>query len=317
MVAMTENDTVPSVQNLTEEKAGWLYFCPWYGEHLMSTAFNFPATLTTLYQSNYVITLDELPNLKSTTPVPSAAITPKTASFDRAANLQQDIAVTLTLNGRQLTSLTKGTATLVAGQDYTASGTTVNLRKAYLATLPLGANTITFHFNGGNNADLAVTVADSSTPVPSGNLTIQAYNGNTGASTNGIAPKLKIVNTGTAAIALSDVKLRYYYTIDGEHAQSFWCDWASIGGANVTGQFVKRATAAPGVDYYLEIGFTSAAGTLNPGQSAEIQARFSKTDWSNYNQSNDYSFDATSSQYKNNNHVTGYVGSQLTWGVEP
>ena len=40
MVAMTENDTVPSVKNLTEEKSGWLYFCPWYGEHLLSEAFN-------------------------------------------------------------------------------------------------------------------------------------------------------------------------------------------------------------------------------------------------------------------------------------
>lgn len=317
MVAMTENDTVPSVQNLTEEKAGWLYFCPWYGEYLMSTAYNFPATLTALYQSDYVITLDELPNLKSTTPIPSATITPKTASFDKAATMQQDIPVALTLNGRQLSSLTKGTAPLVAGQDYTVSGTTVTLNKAYLAMLPLGANTITFHFNGGNHADLAVTVADSSIPLPSGNLTIQTYNGITAASTNGIAPKLKIVNSGTTAIPLSDVKLRYYYTIDGEHAQSFWCDWASIGSANVTSQFVKQAATATGADYYLEIGFSSAAGVLNPGQSAEIQARFSKTDWSNYNQTNDYSFDATSTQYKNNNHVTGYVGSQLNWGTEP
>lgn len=317
MVAMTENDTVPSVQNLTEEKAGWLYFCPWYGEYLMSTAYNFPATLTALYQSNYVITLDELPNLKGTTPIPSASITPKTASFDKATALQQDISVTLTLNGRQLASLTKGNSPLVAGQDYTVSGTTVTLHKTYLAALPLGANTITFHFDGGNNAELAITVADSSIPAPTGSLTVQAYNGSIGASTNGISPKIKIINSGTTAIPLSDVKLRYYYTIDGEHAQSFWCDWASIGSGNVTSQFVKRTTAATDADYYLEIGFTGAAGTLNPGQSAEIQARFSKTDWSNYNQANDYSFDAASTQYKNNNHVTAYVGSQLNWGTEP
>lgn len=410
MVAMTENDTVPSVQNLTEEKSGWLYFLPWYGEHLMSTAFNYPATLKTLYQSNYVITLDELPNLKVDNPTPSASITPATiefdkyatgqsdqaitvnangntltalregttvltatqdytltgntlllkktflaglpvgdhsiifdfnqgqdpvlkvkitdstpsatitpvnAAFDKAANLQKDISVALTLNGHQLASLTNGSHTLVSGQDYTATSTSVVLSKSYLSTLPLGQNTITFHFNGGNNAVLAVNVADSSVPVPAGDLTIQAFNGNTSASTNGISPKFKIINTGNSAIELSDVKLRYYYTIDGDNAQSFWSDWASIGSANVTSTFVKLAAPVAGADYYLEVGFTSSAGTLNPGQSAEIQTRFSKNNWSSYNQADDYSFKATSSQFANNEQVTGYINGQLVWGIEP
>ncbi|MGN7760533.1 glycosyl hydrolase [Paenibacillus sp. 22594] len=410
MVAMTENDTVPSVKNLTEEKSGWLYFLPWYGEHLMSTAFNYPATLKTLYQSNYVITLDELPDLKVDDPTPSASITPanvdfdkygpsqndkaitvnangKTltalraggsaltvnqdytlsgstlllkkaflgglpvgehsiifdfnqgqdpvlkvnivdstpgaaispvnAAFDKAANLQQDISLSLTLNGLQLASITNGNYTLIPGQDYTSSSTAVVLRKPYLSTLPLGQNAITFHFNGGNNAILTVNVVDSSVPVPAGDLTIQSFNGNTSASTTGISPKFKVVNTGDSAIQLGDVKLRYYYTIDGEDAQSFWCDWASIGGTNVTSKFVKLATPVAGADYVLEIGFTSSAGTLNPGQSAEIQARFSKNNWSNYNQADDYSFEASSSQFVNNEQVTGYMNGQLVWGIEP
>ncbi|OKP83714.1 glycosyl hydrolase [Paenibacillus sp. P32E] len=410
MVAMTENDTVPSVKNLTEEKSGWLYFLPWYGEHLMSTAFNYPATLKTLYQSNYVITLDELPDLKVDDPTPSASITPanvefdkyapsqsdkaitvnangntltalraggsaltvnqdytlsgstlllkKTflgglpvgehsiifdfnqgqdpvlkvkivdstpgaaispvnAAFDKAANLAQDISLSLTLNGLQLASITNGNYTLIPGQDYTASSTAAILRKSYLSTLPLGQNTITFHFNGGNNAVLTVNVVDSSVPVPSGDLTIQSYNGSTSASTNGISPKFKVVNTGDSPIQLGDVKLRYYYTIDGDNEQSFWCDWSSIGGANITSKFVKLATPVAGADYVLEIGFTSSAGTLNPGQSAEIQARFSKTNWSNYNQANDYSFGASSSQFVNNEQVTGYMNGQLVWGIEP
>ncbi|MEK4042075.1 glycosyl hydrolase [Paenibacillus sp. FSL H8-0048] len=410
MVAMTENDTVPSVQNLTEERTGWLYFLPWYGEHLMSTAFNYPATLTTLYQSDYVITLDELPDLKGNNPhpgatitpsmvefdkapahqtdqtvtmnlngntltalrsgtnvltenqdytingntllltkaflatlpvgehsiildfnqgqdpvlkvkvtdtTPGAAISPDHAVFDRAANLAQDISVALTLQGHQLTSLKSGSYTLVSGQDFTATDTAVVLRKAYLSTLPLGQNTITFHFSGGSEVVLNVNVEDSSVPLPSGDLTIQSYNGSTGASTNGIAPKFKVINTGNAPVQLSDVKLRYYYTIDGEQQQSFWTDWASIGNANVTGTFVKLDTPAAGADYALEIGFTSAAGTLNPGQSAEIQTRFAKVNWSNYNQANDYSFNAAGTQFADHEQVTGYVNGQLVWGIEP
>lgn len=317
MVAMTENDTVPSVQNLTEEKSGWLYFLPWYGEHLMSSAFNYPATLTTLYQSDYVITLDELPDLTIDDPTPSASITPVSADFDKAPVQAQDISVALTLNGHQLANLTHGSNTLVSGQDYTASGATIVLKKSYLSTLPLGQNAITFHFNGGNNAVLTVNAADSSVPVPAGNLTIQAFNGNTSASTNGISAKFKVVNSGNSAVQLSDVKLRYYYTIDGEKDQSSWIDWSSVGSANVTSRFVKLDTPANGAEYALEIGFASSAGTLNPGQSAEIQTRFSKTDWSNYNQANDYSFMASASQFVNNEQVTGYMNGQLVWGIEP
>jgi len=317
MVAMTENDTVPSVQNLTEEKAGWLYFCPWYGEHLMSSAFNYPATLTTLYQSDYVITLDELPDLTVENPTQNASITPTSVEFDKFTPGQSDKAISINANGNTLTGLRAGTTPLTETQDYTVSGNTLLLKKEFLAGLPLGQNTITFQFSGGNDSVLTVHVKDSSVSVPAGDLTIQAFNGITSDSTNGISPQFKVINTGDSAIRLSDVKLRYYYTVDGENSQSFWCDWASIGNANVTGHFVKLATPVARADYALEIGFVSSAGTLDPGQSAEIQARFSKADWSNYNQTDDYSFKASGSQFENHAQVTGYLNGQLVWGIEP
>ena len=410
MVAMTENDTVPSLQNLTEEKAGWLYFCPWYGEYLMSDAFNYPATLTTLYQSDYVITLDELPDLKNSNPVPSASITPDSieldqnaanpsdqaitiqfnghtltalwldgqmlvegqeytlsgdtlllkqefltqlpvgthsilfdfeqgkdsvlkvsivdstpnaiispvnAIFDQATGLQQDITVSLTLNGHQLAGIASGGQTLTAGQDYTASSSSVVLSQAYLATLPLGQHEFTFHFSGGNSAVLTVNVVDTSVPVPAEDLTIQAFNGNTSAATNGISPRFKVVNTGDSAIQLSDITLRYYFTVDGDNEQSFWCDWASLDSTHVTGQFVKLENPSAEADYALEIGFSALAGALQPGENVEIQARFSKNDWTNYDQTNDYSFKASASQFENHEQVTGYVNGQLVWGIEP
>ncbi len=66
LVAMPENDTVPTVENMLVEKAGWLYFCPWYGENLMDPSKNDAETLGEIYKSDYCITLDELPaNWKS------------------------------------------------------------------------------------------------------------------------------------------------------------------------------------------------------------------------------------------------------------
>ena len=61
MVAMAENDTIPALDNLIVEDAGWLYFCPWYGEHLMSDRYQDVDNLNEIYNSDYCITLDELP----------------------------------------------------------------------------------------------------------------------------------------------------------------------------------------------------------------------------------------------------------------
>ncbi|MDE6036034.1 MAG: glycoside hydrolase [Ruminococcus sp.] len=67
MVAMAENDSFSTVDNLTSEKAGWLYFCTWYDggsddiNFLTSPTFNTKEDTIKMYQSDYCITLDELP----------------------------------------------------------------------------------------------------------------------------------------------------------------------------------------------------------------------------------------------------------------
>ncbi len=65
MVAMTENDSIPSLENLLNDRAAWLYFCPWYMNYLTSEQNNPVENLIEIYQSEYCITLDELPDLKS------------------------------------------------------------------------------------------------------------------------------------------------------------------------------------------------------------------------------------------------------------
>ncbi len=74
MVAMSENDSIPSLEELQNEKAAWLYFCPWYMNYLTSEQNNPVENLKAVYQSEYCITLDELPDLKtyeSETPEPT------------------------------------------------------------------------------------------------------------------------------------------------------------------------------------------------------------------------------------------------------
>ncbi len=157
----------------------------------------------------------------------------------------------------------------------------------------------------------------SSLAATSSSVSVEMHSANTAETTNNISFKMKITNTGSKSIDLSDLELRYYYTIDGAKDQSFWCDWASVGNSKITGRFVKMKSPKKNADYYLEIGFDSGAGSLAAKSSTEIQIRFSKEDWSNYKQSNDYSFNSSSSVYSRWNKVTAHLDGELIWGETP
>jgi len=136
---------------------------------------------------------------------------------------------------------------------------------------------------------------------------------------NQIKPHFNIVNTGTSSVALSNLKIRYWYTWEGTtQTQLFSCDYAIVACANVTGTFVKLATPVAGADYYEEVGFTAAAGSIAAGgQSGEVQTRFTKSDFTAYNETGDYSFDPTKTVFADWTHVTLYNNGVLVWGVEP
>lgn len=250
------------------------------------------------------------------TPVTNSEITPVTAEFDRKAGNQVNIPVTLTLNGNTLASIRNGNATLVSGTDYTLTGNEVVLSKNYLASLPNGAATLTFQFSAGAPATLNLLIKDT-TAAPVGTIRIEMFNSNTSATDSSISPKFKLTNTGTTALNLSDVKIRYYYTINGEQPQNFFADWATAGSANVTGTFSALNPVRTGADHVLEIGFTASAGTLNAGQSTEIHTRISKNNWTNYTQTDDYSFAGSQTSYTDWSKVTGYIAGSLQWGIEP
>lgn len=61
MVAIAECDKIPDIDRCAAEGAWWSYFCPWYGEYLMSDSNNTKEHLNAVYNSDCVTTLDELP----------------------------------------------------------------------------------------------------------------------------------------------------------------------------------------------------------------------------------------------------------------
>jgi cellulose 1,4-beta-cellobiosidase len=127
---------------------------------------------------------------------------------------------------------------------------------------------------------------------------------------------LNIHNGGDAAVDLAELTVRYWFTAEGAAAgQAFECDYAVIGEDNVSGTFADAS--GTDADTYLEISFAGAT-TLAPGaESGEIQARFYKTDFSDYDQSNDWSFDPTKTAPAPWDRVTLHHGGALLWGTEP
>ena len=134
MVAMTENDSIPSLESLQSDKAAWLYFCPWYMNYLTSEQNNPVDNLVEIYKSDYCITLDELPDLKTYPIAGESADSTKPASTTKATT------------AAKITTASKAADTTTASVKTTASDAS-------------GADSKTVW--GDANLDGKVTVADA------------------------------------------------------------------------------------------------------------------------------------------------------------
>jgi endoglucanase len=163
------------------------------------------------------------------------------------------------------------------------------------------------------------TPTPSATPTPVSRALKALYRtGDATTSTNIVRPQLQVANTGSTPADLSTVTMRYWYTADSTQPQTWVCDFAQVGCANLTARFVTLPTPRTGADTYLEVGFKSGLPALAAGAATgEIQDRFNHADWSNYNQANDYSFNAAATAYGDNPRVTVYVNGALVSGTEP
>lgn len=67
MVTISECGSFPDVDNLIKDEAGWSYFMPWYGGFVRDSKNNSLDLWKRMLASDYVLTLDEMPNLKTYT----------------------------------------------------------------------------------------------------------------------------------------------------------------------------------------------------------------------------------------------------------
>ena len=182
---------------------------------------------------------------------------------------------------------------------------------SYLNATSYAANShVTLYRNGKLIYGTEPTVV---TPV----LSLKVYSQTQSSSANIVSTYLKVNNEGNLPVNYGDLRIRYWFTSEGTSALNYKTDYTKFGNANVTGQFVKLNPALSGADTYLELKVASTAGTLYPlCSTGNIQYHFNKTNWTNFNQADDYSY-LPVAPFAENSHITIYNNGILVYGTEP
>ncbi|WP_231594435.1 cellulose binding domain-containing protein [Paenibacillus algorifonticola] len=237
--------------------------------------------------------------------------------------------------------------TATAGNGQTAlswqavsGATSYNIKRAASSTGPfatVGTTSSTTYVNTGlvNGTTYYYTVSAVNSAGESGNslqasatpalpntgtseLKVQYKNGDSAALDNQLKPQLRIVNSGTTAVPLHELTIRYWYSADGTQPQTFDCDYATVGCSNLSGSIATSGKTSANADSYLEISFGTGTGNVTAGgHTGEMQTRIHKNDWSNYMETNDYSYNAANTAFADASRVTLYRSGVLVWGEEP
>lgn len=286
MTALSENGVMMDPDLMVRDNTYWLWFGVWYGDYLINSSgvlndtYTESAMVKKVYNSEAVITRDELPDFNSgaTTPTPTTAptLTP---------------------------SLTPTTAP-------TVTPTTAPTAVPTIAptAIPTAAPTV------------VPTTVPTATPVPSGSYTVEVTNTSAAqTSTNTISSDMTIKYIEGNDIDLSKLTIRYYYTKEGTSEEEFLCDsaavqqnkapWYTSYVSDVSGSTKAMSTPAANADSYIEIGFTTD-DAFTAGATLLVNTRLHKKDWSVYDQLNDYS-------YNNAANITLYYDGALIYGTEP
>jgi hypothetical protein len=149
-------------------------------------------------------------------------------------------------------------------------------------------------------------------------------------SVQSIGLYLDVLNTSSMAIPLSQITFRYYFqvaeTSDPPHLDVDYS--TTVPSADITATFAAISPAVTGANEYMEVGFTTAAGTLQAkSDTGQIQLRVHATNYASpfdSTQATDYSFQtcaagrtANTGAFAQQTTITAYVQGALASGVEP
>ena len=325
MITLSENGVLMDPDILVGDGVPWLWNCTWGGEFVVpwvgstdyTEAYTSKEMLKKYYDHEYVLTRDELPEYlfdasvivgeqtKVTVTTPeegtvfdcSESYTP--IELSATVENAEDYTVEFFVDG---VSIGKGESV-----DWTINDETTNADglKTYVVKV------VATSADGEKaEAQKEVTVKLPIKEREDRDLTISQTKGS--ASTNSIGIGLEVTNNGEA-MDLDKLEMRYYFTEADAPEQTLWCDHSAIQ-LNTEPWYVTLTSAVNSEvvslgngDYYLSIKFNDAT-SMTQGAKLVFQGRLTKADWTNYDQTDDFSY---------NNGIAVYYDGVLAAGMEP
>ncbi|MBY9005440.1 MAG: hypothetical protein KGD63_01650 [Candidatus Lokiarchaeota archaeon] len=218
----------------------------------------------------------------------------------------------------------------ISGFTPSSSNAVIEIKETQFIDIGLTQETTYYYklvaFDTSNNPSNPSSEATATTEKILAELRAQYRCANGDPSTQDIRAQIQILNDGPLDVALTDVTVRYWFTSEPAlNDLTYSCDYAAIGASGITSLFGDG-----GDSEYLEISFTSSAtlptwlggdGSNNflpvGANTGDIQNRIGRNSNVNFDQLNDYSFDASITDYTDNLYITVYYQSDLVWGLEP
>lgn len=209
-----------------------------------------------------------------------------------------------------ITNISNAGKELVLEEEYNTSDRYLELNTSYLNHQNLGELVLEVTFESGETYNLYINV------VPSLKLDLE---NTTPAISNTIGTNFNFTVSDNASYDLSKLKVRYYYTADGMQGENATVDnvsitynqapWYQSITNNVKAQIIPMKVSTNLADTYLELSFTGNE-VLDQSAKLTLNTRINKSDWSNYDQSNDCSYPPT-------RNVCVYYDDQLIIGDDP
>lgn len=147
-------------------------------------------------------------------------------------------------------------------------------------------------------------------------LLVQLKDGDQDIDDNQIKPHMQLINLSNDLVGLSDISIRYWFISENHDVLNGYVDWAEIGNNNINISFVKCDTAYEGANWYMEISFNNSVVIDPLGSSGQMKLRMAKSNWTTFDENNDYSFNG-SSIYELTEKMTIHENGELIWGKVP
>lgn len=308
-VAMTLNDnTLTAILNGETALVEGEDYTVAHNEVIFSSTY-----LETLARGKYALTFvfNEGENAVLEVKVTNSAeknseVTPAEVTFDKyvdpeSSETPTDVALAIKFNGNTLETV-KLNGELLDAENYIVTEEGITLPASYLMSLADGSYVLNFQFSAGDPAEVQLIVEEN-VPVAKGAIQVELVSGST-TTTNSMNNTFKLQVTDESEFDLSKLTMRYYFTAeDLTIGQTCWVDnaciqyscapWYVAITSNITSEIVKMDIATETANSYIEFTFNSD-DKLNKLGRMEIATRTANNNWSNFDQSNDFSYnDAT------------------------